>query len=274
MQPLRCTQVGCGEKCHYQTRCSRIKRYATSAGWRCSIHANDPQAPRPHRVEPEQPTDDEGPTADQPGSRKCGACKRTVRTGTNLQCAACKNLYHRQIKCSNLTRETVTKLLDEGREWSCSACENPAERSFRTAPTEAEPISERTEGDHQSSHRVLQWNADGLATKASELEDVMRRQRIDLVNVQETKLQPHMMTPKMRGYTAVNREDRRGGMKGGGLITYVRESLVHACASAGSKHGTEWTSIKVRLSRKMWVHVTNMYIPPPNSTGQRIALHI
>ena len=146
----------------------------------------------PLRMEPEQeqPQVAEPPTEDNPGSRKCGACKCTVKSGTNLKCAACGNHYHKQIQCSSLTRETVRILLEEGRDWSCSACANPAERSFRTAPPTADPISERTDGDYQSSLRILQWNADGLATKMIELEDMMQRQRIDLVNVQETKLQP------------------------------------------------------------------------------------
>ena len=90
----------------------------------------------------------------------------------------------------------------------------------------------------------------------------MRRQRIDLVNVQETKLQPHVMTPKMQRYSALNREEHRGAIKGGGLITYVWESLIHTSTGAGSKHSTEWIFLECRLNRRAWIHVTSVYIPP------------
>ena len=48
------------------------------------------------------------------------------------------------------------------------------------------------------------------------------KQRIDLVNVQETKLQPHMMIPKMQGYTAVNRAKR--AQRG-----HIRWQFDHVC---------------------------------------------
>ena len=71
-----------------------------------------------------------------------------------------------------------------------------------------EPVSERTEGDHQGSLSILKRMATGHS--ALELEDIMRKQMIDLVTEPKIKLFP-----------------------------YVRESLVHACAGAGFKHGTQ-----------------------------------
>ena len=34
--------------------------------------------------------------------------------------------------------------------------------------------------------------------------------------------------------------------------------------------GTETASFRIRADNKNWVHITNVYVPPHNSTGQEI----
>jgi len=71
---------------------------------------------------------------------------------------------------------------------------------------------------------VLQWNADGLAT---ELRTRLVEEDIDVLTVHERKLRLNVKTPTIHGYKAIHRADRRGGIAGGRLITYVKDSIVY-----------------------------------------------
>ena len=80
-----------------------------------------------------------------------------------------------------------------------------------------------------------------------------------------------MPTPKISGYKATKRIDRKGGLQGGGLITYVKETVVFEGGGDSSQKATDVTTTRVQLNRKNWISVSNIYCPPVNSTGQEIA---
>ena len=65
-------------------------------------------------------------------------------------------------------------------------------------------------------------------------------------------------------------KDRRPNIKRGGLIFYIKKSLNSDVAGYISKLGHEISTIRIRLGRNKWISLTNIYIPPPNSTGQTI----
>jgi exonuclease III len=72
--------------------------------------------------------------------------------------------------------------------------------------------------------KIIQWNADGLKTKIYELRDRLISKDIDICMVQESKLRLGNPTPRILGYAAL-RDDRKA-LNGGGLITYVKLSLI------------------------------------------------
>ena len=85
---------------------------------------------------------------------------------------------------------------------------------------------------------MLQWNADGLAPKVSELELHLKRGNYDVCAIQETKLRKGRATPRVPGYTSI-RLDRPNNTGGRGLLTYIRDSLVFECVGESVASSTE-----------------------------------
>ena len=59
------------------------------------------------------------------------------------------------------------------------------------------------------------------------------------------------------------RADRHGG-----LLAYVKKSLVMEEIGKVAIEATEVSTFRIRLSRNKWVHISNVYVPPENSKGQ------
>ena len=202
--------------------------------------------------------------------KKCKSCGRALRPGKLLQCSKCKGYYHHIERCSTLTRNSVQEVLKHDNGWICEQCEKEADsRNYDTTVPQSTEVSERVDrSSPKKTLTILQWNADGLATKIPELNARLQQEEVDIVTIQETKLDPRKKTPRLQGFKPAHRADRRGGIKGGGLITYVKESLVYKLGPASSNQGTEVTSIQVRMSKGSWLSIVNIYVPPHNSTGQ------
>ena len=109
---------------------------------------------------------------------------------------------------------------------------------------------EEGKGKTNNAISILQWNADGLNTKVNELRNRLQNENIDICNIQESKLQPHMPTPNISGYKATKRIDRKGGIQGGGLITYAKESVVFKGGGDSSKKATDVATTNVQLTQK------------------------
>ena len=84
--------------------------------------------------------------------------------------------------------------------------------------------------------------------------------------IQETKLRPDNNTPRIEGYVSF-RSDRKS-QGGGGLLTYIKDSLVFLKKTDGIENGTEIQVFDVKLGKNKWVNFTNCYIPPQSSEGQ------
>ena len=270
-QPLICEEPDCENVCHIQERCSRVKRHTKEKKWRCTQHKPQPNDGVDEEVH--EQTDQPSEAVEENEKRYCKHCAGYIRKGTNLKCMQCLQFYHKQSKCSGLTRDTVKVLMEANSEWMCPECEKKESRDFSSTPQQTASVSEKVHGRHRTSLKFLQWNADGLATKVPELQERLKKEDIDVVLIQETKLQPHLRTPKIQGYKIALRSDRRGGIKGGGLATYVRDSIIYVKGPTSAKKGTEVSTIKIRLSKSNWMLTTNVYTPPPNSIGQEIEFH-
>ena len=112
----------------------------------------------------------------------------------------------------------------------------------------------------------MQYNADGLSTKVPELKIRLREEDIDICMIQETKLRPDNNTPRIEGYVSF-RSDRKS-QGGGGLLTYIKDSLVFLKKTDGIEDGTEIQVFDVKLGKNKWVNCTNCYISPQSSEGQ------
>ena len=55
----------------------------------------------------------------------------------------------------------------------------------------------KIKGTSNQSIHIMQWN--GLNTKVNELSNRLKSEYIDMYNIQESNLQPHMPTPRIPG---------------------------------------------------------------------------
>jgi len=111
--------------------------------------------------------------------------------------------------------------------------------------------------------RLIQWNCDGIRNKIIELRQRVIDQEIDVILIQETKLEKNHKTPDIPGF-APWRVDRKN-KKGGGLIAYIKRSIIFEKKREQSKDTTEIQTLRIKLNKKKWIDVTNLYCPPVSS---------
>ena len=131
------------------------------------------------------------------------------------------------MKCSGLTRNGASALLALADDWTCEECTHCENREYTTTTQPYSDASEKYVGLDKTSLdklAILQWNADGLSTKVTELRERLVEEDIHVCVIQETKLGRNVISPKIQGYRAVLRADRKGTMSGGGLIIYVKDT--------------------------------------------------
>ena len=164
--------------------------------------------------------------------------------------------------------------------WVCHKC--TAKQAPPQAPVDLNGSFEESASSAKTfskdSLRILQWNANGLKLKSTELETRLKELDIDVAVIQETHLSKKDRTPTIqdshgRRFNAV-RVDRTNTSRGGGLAIYIRESLPFDNVGSRINKGTETSTIRVRLDKKKWVTLTNLYSPPVNSKGQEIAFSV
>ena len=257
-KPLLCMATGCATRCHSVMKCSGISRYLKNPAWSCEEHGG--------RKKP-------APTSEDTAVKcSCARCKKVLRSGIHIKCDSCNKRFHKS--CTKTSREVQDKIIAGIDSWTCTKCE----RILVAISSQEDPIPVLQDlVDDQASRmkvftkdylRILQWNADSLATKIGELRDRVKDLDADVLLIQETKLRGKP-TPRIPGYKEAMRSDRVVA-EGGGLLSYVRETLVFEKLFSTSKFATESTTFRVRLDKKSWVHITNVYIPPANSLGQEI----
>ena len=153
--------------------------------------------------------------------------------------------------------------------WTCPACEEDQNKAPPSIPefVEDTPESGQIKGETKQSLRIIQWNADSITTKVLELQDRLSAEDIDICLIQETKLKKGARDPKLEGYECI-RADRKLKNAGGGLLILIKKTLVFEELDAVAIEATESLSIKVRMDKRNWIYITNVYTPPCNSVGQ------
>ena len=204
---------------------------------------------------------------------KCKTCHKTIRADiTPVTCDACSSPFHRGSKCSGLSRAESAIL---PLQWHCEPCAR-LRQDFTTITggTAAETAAGGSSGRKSNrSLKILQWNADGLTTKSGELELRLRADGFDIALIQETKLRPGTRTPLMPGYSAI-RLGRDSQGSGGGIISYIKNTLAFERVQESNRAGTEASIFRVKMGKKKWAVIANIYCPPTRSHTHQSALHL
>jgi ribonuclease HI len=289
---LLCATERCDEECHKNLKCSGIGRYARSQRWLCDIHDEHDRMSTPGGYSRHPPLGDEPDApddapADAPrmcessdehdrtsAPRKCEKCKLPIRRDfTPIPCAGCKKPHHKS--CTGLQRAAVDAVSRGDQLWMCPKCERDQEprNSLNQHGGTATETADDAPHKPKKSLRIMQWNADGLSTKIDELRERLTEADIDVCIIQETKLRPNTKTPTIKGYASI-RADRKSQDGGGGLISYIKDSLVFERIRDETKDGTETSTFKVKMGKRKWAQFCNLYCPPvrSHSAGQNIRL--
>ena len=117
---------------------------------------------------------------------------------------------------------------------------------------------------------ILQWNANGIGNKQTELSIFLEAYNVKVAAIQESKLTAKSRSPNIQYYTLV-RQDRRQGPCGGLLflihnsVSFTRKPL--STTSKNDPHLEELT-ISIAMGNTELL-ITNMYIPPASSCNGR-----
>lgn len=120
-------------------------------------------------------------------------------------------------------------------------------------------------------------NIDSVLSKTEELNLFLKKHKIDIFFLQETKLTESDRTPKFPGYTPV-RQDRfqpKGKQKnrGGGLPIGIRNTLPYketsTQISSVEDKITEWQTIEIPTKDEEKLRITNLYVPPVRTNASR-----
>ena len=142
---------------------------------------------------------------------------------------------------------------------SASKTQQPTQPPPSPSPTPA-PSAKQISDD--STFNVLQFNANGICNKLTELGVVLERNKVKVAVIQESKSK----NPCIRNYTIV-RKDRPHG-HGGGLLVFIHESITFSkqpsSPEALSDPHLEELTIKAGI-RNTKLIISNIYIPPASS---------
>ena len=146
-----------------------------------------------------------------PGTSRypCSVCFKNVSSqGTSYLCTRCSHWVHS--RCSGL-RNTADYRKANG--WICTACmTRPRALTPPPSPTHTPTILDK-------SFNILQWNANGIGNKQTELSIFLEAHNVKVAAIQESKLTAKSRSQNIQNYTLV-RHDRRQG-PGGGLLFYL-----------------------------------------------------
>ena len=131
--------------------------------------------------------------------------KNVTSQGTSYLCTRCSHWVHS--RCSGLLNASDYR---KANGWICTACITPPRPP--PSPTYTPTMSDK-------SFNILQWNANGIGNKQTELSSFLEAHNVKVAAIQESKLTVKSRSPNIQDYTLV-RHDRRQGPGGGLLFFY------------------------------------------------------
>ena len=92
-----------------------------------------------------------------------------------------------------------------------------------------------------------------------ELRDCLINSDIDVLAVQESKLQNTGKTPFIEGYATIRKD--RNNIIGVGLLLFIRTFIVFEKLYSFEKNGIEILSIRLKATKSTWLKLYNVYFP-------------
>ena len=130
-----------------------------------------------------------------------------------------------------------------------------------TTTTLTNPAPSADQISDDSTFNVLQFNANGIGNKLTELGVVLERNKVKVAVIQESKLSSKFKNPCIRNYTIVRKDHSHGG----GLLVFIHESITFSkrpsSPEALSDPNQEELIIKADI-RNTKLIISNIYIPP------------
>ena len=140
-----------------------------------------------------------------PSSYPCSVCFKNVTSqGTSYLCTRCSHWVHS--RCSGLRNAADYR---KANGWICTACMTPPQS--RAPPPPPTPAHMPTISD--KTFNILQWNANGIGSKQTELSIFLEAHNVKVAAIQESKLTAKSRSPNIQNYTLL-RQDRRLGPGG------------------------------------------------------------
>ena len=132
----------------------------------------------------------------------------------------------------------------------------PTQATGGSEPSDVTRGGQSTATGHNTL-RVMQWNAEGVRRKKTELQNFLKERNIDVCCIQETHLNSsHRFS--IRGYESY-RQDRENRPKGG-VITLVRNTISSTEIDKSGEANTEYITVKLLLKGDS-ITVCNLYAP-------------
>ena len=144
--------------------------------------------------------------------------------------------------------------------WICTACMTPPQPHAPSPP----PSPAHTPTMSDKTFNILQWNANGIGNKQTELSIFLEAHDIKVAAIQEFKLTAQSRSPNIQNYTLV-RQDRRQG-PGGGLLFFIHNtvSFTRKPMSTTSKNDPHLEELTISIAMdNTELLITNVYIPRP-----------
>ena len=198
------------------------------------------------------------PNPGPPPRYPCSVCTRNVTSiGTSYLCTRCSQWVHS--RCSGLQNAAD---YHKANGWICTACKTPPQPLTPSPP----PSPVHTATIQDKSFNILQWNANGIGNKLTELGIFMEQQHVKVAAIQESKLTAKSRSPSILNYTLVRRDRRQG--QGGGLLFFIHNTVnfTRTPPSTATQHDPhlEELTISIALDNTELL-ITNVYIPPASS---------
>ena len=254
----------CGKHCHKKKDCSNLKRADQERNvWECSDCNTTPKEGTIAGRVLKDLVAHTKPKSDP--SRQCPTCLKALRTSISpLICKVCDSEHHKS--CAKISRDEIVSHV-KNKSWICQGCKKKAEKTTTKNIPDTDTTKEKTRDFIDSRGiRVLQWNADGIKSKMTELANSLIKHKIDIGLIPETKLQEKDDTPTLDDY-AVIRKDRAMGQQGGGLIILVKSDIpfkvVEATRDNKNENNLESIAVEIKGTGKNYRFV-NLYMRPDN----------
>ena len=138
-----------------------------------------------------------------PSRYPCSVCfKNITNQGTSYLCTRCFGLRN-------------AADYRKANDWICTDCMTPPQQRALSPP----PSPAHTPTMSDKTFNILQWNANGIGNKQTELSIFLEAHDVKVVAIPEPKPTAQSRSPNIQNYTLV-RQDRRQG-PGGGLLFFL-----------------------------------------------------